>query len=167
MHHLILKMLQIELAAGSSHVALAIPIALESPIAHCEQHVYSNIKLPSVVQQWVCNILLKNVSSSTLLTVENLSHCREAVAAGDPTASVGMLSWFDYPYAAALLSLAVIKCFHELMVYRVVDSTLNVKGQRNYPEHIDMLQLTVLFQQIKQCLFVSKDSVIGQMIELK
>ena len=62
MHHPIVRVSQIELAACSPQVTLLIEVALEVPVCAGRQGIRSDVELPSIVQERVVDVFLNDAS---------------------------------------------------------------------------------------------------------
>lgn len=93
-----------ELSGTCAEVALLVPVALQIPIDGAHHGEAPDIKLPVLVQQGLLNILLNDVTAFVATgagVVDKAFDLVEILAHGDATASVGILSRFDYPEVLA------------------------------------------------------------------
>jgi hypothetical protein len=91
-----------ELSGTCAEVALLVPVALQIPVDGAHHGEAPDIKLSILVQQGLLNILLNDVTAFVATGVVNKAFdLVEILAHGDATASVGILSRFDYPEVLA------------------------------------------------------------------
>lgn len=160
-------MLQLEAKAGSSHVSLPVPVSFEDAVAHRQQHVHPYIELATVVQQRIGDILLQDKCSSGVLAGNSLLHRSKAIATGDTSASVGMLTRLYDPHSTASVSqLSLLEGFDKLTIDWIVDTPLDMECQWHYRRQVDLVQLAVFLKDVIQCFLVPEHSVIGKVIVL-
>ena len=87
-------------AAGGPNITLGVIVGFEIAIYTCGQCVSSNVKLSSVIEQWILNVLLNDVRPSSIprRSLNDALDVLVVLLYGNATASVCVLAWLDDPY---------------------------------------------------------------------
>ena len=62
MNEVIIQIFQVEELAGGSNIAFFVPISLQKPVYACNQYIVPNDKFSVIVEKWLINIRLNDVS---------------------------------------------------------------------------------------------------------
>ena len=104
------NVLERKLLAAGSEVAICVPVALQVSVYGAHHGECSNIKLASLVEEWLLDVLLHDIGPFVAVDVRVLDQALDVVQVAthlDAAASVGVLSRFDDPNVLTLLRVVV------------------------------------------------------------
>lgn len=106
------------LSAWCSQIAFFVKIGFEIPIDWSHQSIRSYIKLPSVDQKWIVNVLLNNTGSLSIMCwiKYNFFDLIEFSCNLYTLTSICVFSWFDYPYVFRCC-LRLIICWFIILLF--------------------------------------------------
>lgn len=186
MNECISAVLDRELAAARSNIALLIPVGPDYAVGLRDEHVAPEIELPAVVEEGAVDVELHNVGlffavGMHLLAGQDLLDFLEAVADVDAVAAVGDFPGLDNPDVSQLLDfrpvllprvvllvvvdqllllqdllLPVVVELEEILVLAVVQPLLDVEGDGNVVEEILLREFVVLLEIVEHGLLVAE-----------
>ncbi len=167
--------LYVELVRGSADVSFPKPVGPHCSMETRNKHIMPNIKLPILVEQRLLDIFLHNIRLLSpiemfLLLLEYVIQLIDFIYHRDPLPSIRQLSRFNNPNIPCCL---FIRCFFlhnsleffgEELILGVSYPGLDVVGERDYIEHVLLLEVVVLLQIVEHGLFVADEVVVFQVI---
>jgi hypothetical protein len=135
------------LLGTGSEVSFSIEVGFRLPVVAGNESETPEIKFPSLVEQRVVDVLLKNhgpVAVATAIGLEQGPYPADVLLDFDTGAPVWIFSWFDDPnvfavfiFAAFLLLTLIV--LRELRILGVTLACFDVKGQRQRVENVLVL----------------------------
>ena len=132
MNHSIVDVMKSEFATCRSQVALLIVVTLEIAVDAGGEGIRADVELPSVVEQWIVDVLLDDASSLLRLRAVGHDLLDFFVVFGDLNSltSVRVLSRFENPHVQLLVVHPVVVVVREVLPVLVGKTILDVERDR-------------------------------------
>jgi len=163
----IAHVLEVELSARSPQIAFTVPVSLEVSVYRSQEEEASDIKFSSSVEQGFLYVFLDNIGplvSVYFRVIYDFSNTLEVLANLDPTALIGVFSWFHNPkrFSHSLVPfriehLCIFQSKYRLEPVELLirDSFFNMKSERQFFLPLLISGLVESFHIIVKCLFIA------------
>ena len=163
MNEVIIQIFQVEELAGGSNIAFFVPISLQKPVYACNQYIVPNVKFSVIVEKWLVNIRLNDVSEwlpilmfvTFLYYKVDISESRQTNA----FTSVGVFSGLDNPYLLGLVLVLLDKFTISLIFPRAY-----MIGFRDKVKGISIFHCVIMKEGFKQIFLRTYTIITWKMI---